>query len=47
MHNHSEILQEFLLVSYISDYKYHEQRLRIFLYNDNGLLLYDAFYRYH
>ena len=44
--NHYEILQEILLVFYILDYKYYEQHLCIFQYNDNGVLLRDIFYYY-
>ena len=47
MCNHYELLQEFLLVFYILDYKYHEQLLHILQYNDNELLLYGIFHCHH
>ena len=36
--------QEFLLVFYILDYKYHEQLLYIYQYNDNDVFFYDSLY---
>ena len=37
--NHHDIPQEFLLVFYILNYKYHKRLLYIFQYSDNDLLL--------